>query len=137
MFLNGSKATLSAVVPLLGRLAEHFEVVGFDQRGLGRSASAAGPYSMAELAACAVGLADHLGWQGFRVFGVSLGGMVAQELAVTWPSRGERLVLAATFAVGAGGPSFPLYILGELLANERAVRWVGLGGHEVCARVAR
>lgn len=54
------------------------------------------------------------------VLGVSFGGMVAQEFAVTWPGRVERLALACTSAGGGGGSSYPLHELPELPAGERA-----------------
>lgn len=126
MYLNGSRATLEQAAPLLDYLAEHFDVVGYDQRGLGRSAPVAAGYGIADLAADAAGLADHLGWSDFRVFGVSFGGMVAQELAVTHPERIERLMLACTSSGGLGGSSFPLQTLDELPAEERAARYAML-----------
>ena len=48
-----------------------------------------------------------------RVVGVSFGGMVAQELAVTWPERVERLALLCTSPGGAGGASYPLHELAD------------------------
>ena len=83
------------------------EVVAHDQRGLGRSSIPAGPYTMAQYAADALGLLDAVGWSTCRVVGVSFGGMVAQELAVTAPERVERLALMCTSPGGAGGSSYP------------------------------
>ena len=54
------------------------------------------------------------------MFGVSFGGMVAQEFAVTWPERVERLALFCTSPGGAAGASYPLHELGELPVAERA-----------------
>ena len=72
-------------------------LLAFDQRGLGASGPAPGPYDMARCAADALGLLDAVGWDTARVVGVSFGGMVAQELAVTapggwsgWPSCARR-----------------------------------------------
>ena len=59
------------------------------------------------------------GWDSCRVFGVSFGGMVAQEFAVTHPERVERLALACTSAGGEGGSSYPLQKLLELPPGER------------------
>ena len=79
-----------------------------------------GPYTMADLAADAVGLLEIAGWDTCRVLGVSFGGMVAQEFAATNPQRVERLALACTSAGGDGGSSYPLQKLQELPAQERA-----------------
>ena len=79
-----------------------------------------GPYTMADLAADAAGLLEIAGWDICRVLGVSFGGMVAQEFAVTNPERVERLALACTSAGGGGGSSYPLHKLQELPPQERA-----------------
>jgi pimeloyl-ACP methyl ester carboxylesterase len=73
---------------------------------------------MAEYAGDAVAVADHLGWSTFRLAGVSFGGMVAQELAVTWPDRVERLALLCTSPGGEGGSSYPLHELAAMPAAE-------------------
>jgi pimeloyl-ACP methyl ester carboxylesterase len=54
------------------------------------------------------------------VFGISFGGMVAQEFAVTWPERVERLALLCTSPGGAGGSSAPLHLLADMEPAERA-----------------
>lgn len=76
---------------------------------------------MAELAEDALTLADELGWEHFRLVGVSFGGMVAQELAVTAPDRIDRLALLCTSAGGAGGSSFPRQTLTGMDPTERAM----------------
>jgi 3-oxoadipate enol-lactonase len=97
--------------------AERFDQVVYDHRGLGRSVATdpTAPLSMADFAADALALADHLGWHRFAVVGVSFGGMVAQELAIGAGSRVTHLVLACTSSGGAGGVSGPLH---EILALE-------------------
>jgi pimeloyl-ACP methyl ester carboxylesterase len=120
LFFNGSGATLAISGPLIWSFAEDCDVVAHDQRGLGCSAIPPGPYSMADYAADAAALLDHLGWTTCRVIGVSFGGMVAQEFAVTWPHRVERLALVCTSAGGVGGASYPLHELAERPAAERA-----------------
>ena len=120
LFLNGSGATLATTGMLLDPFAARCEVLAHDQRGLGGTSVPAGPYSMADYAADALALLDHVGWATCAVFGVSFGGMVAQELAVTAPERVERLALACTSPGGAGGSSYPLHELADLPAAERA-----------------
>src|SRR5918999_332479 len=119
LFLNGSGATLETSALLIQPFAERFDTVAHDQRGLGRTAVPPGPYRMADYAADAAAILDAVGWDRCRVFGVSFGGMVAQELAVTWPERVERLALACTSSGGAGGSSYPLHELVDLSEEER------------------
>ncbi len=119
LFCNGSGTTLRAVRPLLDLVAARFELLAWDYRGLGRSVPLAGPYAMADLAADAAGLLQIAGWDSCRVLGVSFGGMVAQEFAVTHPERVERLALACTSAGGDGGSSYPLHMLPGLPPQER------------------
>jgi 3-oxoadipate enol-lactonase len=119
LFFNGSGATLATSGPLIWSFADRFEVAAHDQRGLGRSAIPPGPYSMADYAADAAALLDHIGWATCRVIGVSFGGMVAQEFAVTWPGRVERLALVCTSPGGSGRASYPLHELAELPPAER------------------
>jgi 3-oxoadipate enol-lactonase len=129
LFVNGSGATLETSAPLIDALAASFDVLAYDQRGIGRSLAAAGPYQMADLAADAAGLLDAVGWATAPVMGISFGGMVAQEIAVTWPERIERLALLCTSPGGAGGSSYPLHELASLPPAERAERTVGLLDH--------
>jgi pimeloyl-ACP methyl ester carboxylesterase len=81
-------------------LAEHFRTVTYDLRGSGRSAAPPGPYSIAQMADDLAGVMDALGIESAHVLGVSFGGMVAQEYALTRPERVERLVLVSTTAGG-------------------------------------
>jgi 3-oxoadipate enol-lactonase len=107
-------------------LAERFEILAYDHRGLGRSVPD-DPHrepTMADYAADAVGLLDHVGWDTCRVIGISFGGMVAQELAVTAPERIERLVLACTSPGGAGGSSSPLHTLLDMADDDRLAQQV-------------
>ena len=126
LFLNGSGATLETSAPLIDRLRRHFRVLAFDARGLGRSGAVDLPYEMADLASDALALLDHVRWQTCPVFGVSFGGMVALEVAVTAPSRVDRLALLCTSAGGAGGSSYPLHELAQLPADERMAKSMAL-----------
>jgi pimeloyl-ACP methyl ester carboxylesterase len=111
LFLNGTGSSIATSGPLIDVFASGFDVLVHDQRGLGRTAIPPGPYTMADYARDAVALLDRVGWDRCRVAGVSFGGMVAQELAVTSPSRVDRLALLCTSSGGAGGSSYPLHEL--------------------------
>ena len=126
LFLNGSGATLASSGLLIDLFRSRFDVVAHDQRGLGQTDVPPGPYTMAQYAADALALIDHVGWERCRVVGVSFGGMVAQEVAVTAPERVERLALACTSPGGSAGASYPLHELEHLAADERARRAVQL-----------
>ena len=109
LLLNGSGMTMASGAILRQPLAGSFDIVTFDYRGIGESTIPDGPFTMADCAADALAVMDHVGWKTCRVVGISFGGMVAQELAVTAPERVERLALLCTSAGGAGGSSFPLH----------------------------
>ena len=120
LFLNGSGATLATSGLLLAPFSAKVDLLAHDQRGLGQTSIPPGPYAMADYATDALELLDHVGWDTCSVFGISFGGMVAQELAVTAPERVERLALACTSPGGAGGASYPLHELADLAPAERA-----------------
>jgi pimeloyl-ACP methyl ester carboxylesterase len=89
--------------PFLDGLAAEFDVIAYDQRGAGRSERATGPFTVADLADDLGGLIDALDVAPAHVVGFSLGGMVAQELALRRSDVVRRLVLVGTAAGGAHG----------------------------------
>ena len=100
-------------------LPNHFELLTYDQRGLGRTDKPDGPYTMRQYGDDAAALLDALGWTSCHVIGVSFGGMVAQELAINHPVKVQKLVLCCTSAGGAGGASYPLHEIDHLPIEER------------------
>jgi pimeloyl-ACP methyl ester carboxylesterase len=120
LFFNGSGSSIASSELLIKLFTNDFDVLVHDQRGLGRTEVPAGPYTMAQYAADAAALLDNVGRERARVVGISFGGMVAQEFAVTSPERVERLALLCTSPGGAGGASYPLHELGALPEPERA-----------------
>jgi len=119
LFFNGSGATLDSAQLLINALAKESQVLAHDQRGLGKTSIPDGPYTMAQYASDGAALLDHVGWDTCVVMGISFGGMVAQEFAVTFPHRVERLMLLCTSAGGDAGASYPLHELGSLSLEER------------------
>jgi len=122
VFLNGSGATIEASRLVAAPFVEHFEVVMFDQRGLGSTTIPERVATMADYAADVGGLMDHLGWESALVVGLSFGGMVAQEFAVTSPERVTALALLCT-SPGGEFSSFPLHELEDLDPEERFLRY--------------
>jgi pimeloyl-ACP methyl ester carboxylesterase len=79
--------------------AEHRTVI-FDNRDVGQSSMAESGYSIADMARDALALADELELESFHLLGVSMGGAIAQEMALQAPGRARTLTLAVTFATG-------------------------------------
>jgi len=93
--------------PLLPLLAGRYRVISFDNRGIGDSSVPPGPYSAAEMAGDALAVLDAAGVERAHVVGASLGGMIAQELALAAPDRVDRLVLICTSPGATGGHPMP------------------------------
>ena len=100
-------------------LTEFFEVISYDQRGLGQTSKPSGDYSMQQYADDAADILDELNIEKIPVMGVSFGGMVAQELIKRHPNRVSKLVLACTSSGGEGGSSYPLHELEKLDAESK------------------
>lgn len=125
VYVSGSGSDLRAKPNALDSpLTDHFRVLAYDHRGLGRSSQGPRPPTMGDFAADLLALLDHLGWHRGLAIGVSFGGMVLQEAAIGAPQRFERVVLACTSAGGGGGASYPLHELVGLTPAERRSRWV-------------
>jgi pimeloyl-ACP methyl ester carboxylesterase len=92
--------------PAPALLAHRFRVVSFDNRGFGESDAPPGPYTTAQLAQDALAVLDATEIDTAHVIGISLGGMVAQELVLARPERVRKLVLCSTTPGGA--TSFPM-----------------------------
>jgi 3-oxoadipate enol-lactonase len=110
LLIQGMSAThMTWGRPFLSPLEESFDCIAYDHRGMGRSGRAQLPFEIADLAGDAAALLDALGIERAHVVGISMGGMVAQELALAEPERIATLTLGATYC---GGPQ------GTLMAPE-------------------
>lgn len=83
-------------------LTQRYRTLAFDNRGVGLSSVPPGPYSMATMAADAAAVLDAAGVASAHIFGVSMGGMIAQEFALQSPARTRSLILGCT---SPGGPA--------------------------------
>ncbi len=113
--------------PIVPGLAAQHLVIAFDNRGIGESDKPEGPYTAAQMAGDALQVLDEAGIDRAHVFGASLGGMIAQELAATAPERVDRLVLGCTTPGGPDAVPMPdvtlaLFAEAPSLAPEVALR---------------
>ena len=87
---------------LVSQLAESRQVLVIDNRGMGESDIPTGAYSIEVMARDVLAVANQLDWEQFDLLGVSMGGMISQQLAVLFPQRIRKLVLMST---SHGGPN--------------------------------
>lgn len=128
LYINGTGGDLRRKPNVFdSSLAEHFTILSYDQRGLGQTDRPETPYTMADYAEDANALLNAIGWERCMVMGVSFGGMVAQEFAVRYPERIEKLVLACTSSGGSGGASYPLHELMDLDLREKTMHMMSIG----------
>jgi 3-oxoadipate enol-lactonase len=118
LLIQGLGYTRSGWGPARELLAQRYRVLSFDNRGIGESDVPPGPYTVTQLAGDAVAVLDDAGVERAHVVGASLGGMVAQQVALTSPRRVDRLVLACTTPGGAG--SYPMPEVTQRLFFESA-----------------
>jgi 3-oxoadipate enol-lactonase len=102
MMMGMSGHSLHWGEPFLTALERDFELILYDHRGVGRSAATEAPFTIAHLADDALALLDSLEIERAHVLGISMGGMVAQELAINAPERVLTLTLGSTYCGGEG-----------------------------------
>ncbi len=102
---------------VLEGLRGDFETIVYDHRDAGDSTSTGEPFTIVDLATDAAGLLDALGLESAHVMGISMGGMVAQELALAHPERIASLTLGCTYCGGEG----------SVLASEGVMRRLAEG----------
>jgi pimeloyl-ACP methyl ester carboxylesterase len=109
LMIMGLSGSARAWFRLLPHVQRHCEAIVFDNRGTGDSDPVHGPLTMEELAADAIAVLDAAGHDSAHVMGVSMGGMIAQHLALDHRERVRSLILGCTTAGGgAAAPSWRL-----------------------------
>lgn len=126
LLIMGLGANASAWELQLPDFSREYRVIAFDNRGAGRTDKPRSPYTMSQMADDAAGLMDHLGVESAHVFGMSMGGMIAQELVLHRPQRVRTLVLGGTMAGGpnavmAGPQLIQQWVSTALLPLEQAI----------------
>jgi len=104
LLIHGLMVTGEMFAPVLDHFATRRRVILPDLRGHGRSRALPPPYTARQLAADLAALLQHLGVASTAVLGYSLGGAIAQQLALDWPQHCNRLVLACTYAFNMATP---------------------------------
>ena len=102
MIMGMSGTALTWGEPFLAPLREHFDVIAYDHRGVGASSALDGPVTIREMAQDVAGLLAALELDSAHVLGISMGGMIAQELALAVPERIRTLTLGCTYCGGEG-----------------------------------
>lgn len=103
LFIQGIGVAGSGWTPQVEALRGRFRTAVFDNRGLGGSLPCNGPITVEAMAGDALALMDHLGWASAHVVGHSMGGVIAQQLALDAPKRVRSLSLLCTFLRGKDG----------------------------------
>jgi len=97
LLIMGLAADSTAWLFQIPEFSKHYRTISFDNRGVGRSSKPKGPYSIHQMADEAAAVLDNLGIARAHVVGVSMGGMIAQELVLRHPDKVRGLVLACTY----------------------------------------
>lgn len=101
--------------PQIDGLSDRFTLVAFDNRGFGRSIAAGGPLTIEAMAGDSLAIMDALGFDRFHVVGHSMGGVIAQAVALRAPERIASLAFLCTFARGKDGAKMSLPMLATSL----------------------
>jgi poly(3-hydroxyalkanoate) depolymerase len=111
LLCNGIGASLDLLQPFVDALDPRRPVIRFDMPGIGGSPAPVIPYHLGTLAPLLAGLLDHLGYRQADVLGISWGGGLAQQFALSRPGRVRRLVLVATAPGALMVPGHPRVLI--------------------------
>lgn len=134
LLITGQGAPRKGILKgLPASVAARFRIIAMDNRDAGESEPESGYYSMADLAGDAVALLDALGVARAHVLGVSLGGMIALQMALDHPGRVDHLMLMSTSALGEDGhrAGEPMPPPAEWWIDDPVARWGSIAPHLV------
>lgn len=117
LLIMGLGYTLEMWHRAMPALAEHYRVIAFDNRGVGHSDVPPGPYSISMMASDAAAVMDAARVDAAHVFGISMGGMIAQEFALQYPARVTSLVLGCTTCGGPNAAAAEPEVITALMAR--------------------
>ena len=118
IFMSGLASTRMGWWKQIEPFAKKFRVINLDNRDAGDSALGTGPYTIANMAEDVAGVVKNLNLGRTHVGGISMGGMIAQELAICYPEFVDKLVLVSTTAGGSTGVNAKPEIAALLMRNE-------------------
>ncbi len=117
--INGYRLSGAAWPPaFIARLSTRCSVIAFDNRGTGRSDKPDDGYEFGNQARDVIGLLNDLGLPRAHLLGFSMGGAIAQEVAIRHADRVDRLILFATFCGGIWADPAPLSVLNRILVTD-------------------
>ena len=129
VLIHGMGFDRSGWRPVLRKLGRRFRLVLIDNRGTGHSDRPSGSFSVADMVGDVVAVLDAAGIGQAHVLGASLGGMVAQELAIRYPQRVDGLVLACTTPGWPSGYPMPAPLVRVMAATRRMPAEAALRRH--------
>ena len=111
LFIQGAGLHGAGWEPQVSELSTSYTCATFDNRGMGRSQPHVGALTIEQMAADAVAIMDALGWESAHVVGHSMGGLIAQHLAVSARTRVRSLALLCTFPRGGDATKLTPWML--------------------------
>ena len=117
ILVSGLGYTIEMWFRLLPELSKRYRTIVLDNRGVGRSSVPGGPYRVPLMASDVAAVLDAAGVERSHLLGMSMGGMIAQEFALTYPGRVASLILACTSCGGLWAAIAPLRVLGLLFSR--------------------
>ncbi len=114
LLIAGFDSDSSSWAAMMRALIKQYQVLRFDNRGIGRTEAPDNPYSIKQMAADAAALLDYLSISQVHVAGHSMGGQIAQELALAHPEKIQSLILLLPWARGDEKSNSLIKLFGDL-----------------------